>query len=77
MRGSFDVANGPIDKKIQKTLEQEQAQERQQQIKNREPDQVFEKPVEEKTSKDAFTHAHDRYWWRERLAFVGCGAERR
>lgn len=62
VRGSFDVANSPIDKKIQKTLEQEHAQERlrQQQIENRPPDQVFEKPAEEKTSKDAFTQAHDR-----------------
>jgi uncharacterized protein YjgD (DUF1641 family) len=62
VRGSFDVANHSIDKKIQQTIEREQTQEQnlQHQIENRPPDQVFEKPAGEKTAKDAFAQAHDR-----------------
>ena len=62
VRGSFDVANHSIDKKIQQVIEREQMQElhRQQQIENRPHDQVFEKPAGEKTAKDAFRQAHDR-----------------
>ena len=62
VRGLHDMMRGSIDKEIQKHVEREQAQEeqRKRQIENRTPDQVFEKPAEERTSKDAFTLAHDR-----------------
>ena len=62
VNNQFDARVEPVEKGVQQTVQREQAQERQrkEQIKNRLPEQVFEKSVEEKSAKDAFSKAHDR-----------------
>lgn len=52
-----DFHNKAIDRKIDRALERQQQRD---DVQNRPPDQVFEKPAEEKSVKDAFAHAHDR-----------------
>ena len=59
---AHDVSRKSVDKEVQQAVAKEQLREvqRKQHIKSRSPEQVFEKPAEERTSKDAFTQAHDR-----------------